>query len=78
VWLNTIPSKQGYLVDGKPTRCAKIMFVMRNRAARDAKLAAAQVDALVILVQEGHEQSAVSEARRGTVHRHYAKLGSRG
>lgn len=52
VWLNTIPSKQGYLHDGKPTRRAKIMFVMRNRAARDAKLAAAQVDALVILVQE--------------------------
>ena len=52
VWLNTIPSKQGYLHDGEPTRRAKIMFVMRNRAARDAKLAAAQVDALIILVQE--------------------------
>ena len=51
-WLSTIPSKQGYLVDGEPTRPAKIMFVMRNRTARDAKLAAAQVDALVILVQE--------------------------
>lgn len=51
-WLTTIPPKQGYLNDGKPTRRAKIMFVMRNRADRDARLAVAQVEALVSLVQE--------------------------
>jgi hypothetical protein len=51
-WLGTIPPGQGYLDKGKPTRHAKIMFVMRNRADRDARLAVAQVDALVALVQE--------------------------
>lgn len=40
------------MIDGKPTRRAKIMFVMRDRANRDAKLAVAQVDALISLVQE--------------------------
>jgi hypothetical protein len=51
-WLATVPAKHGCLVDGRPTRRAKIMFVMRNRADRDAKLAVAQVDALVSLIQK--------------------------
>jgi len=50
MWLATVPPKQGYLHEGKPTRRAKIMFLMRNRAGRDGQLAAAQVEALVVLV----------------------------
>jgi Predicted pPIWI-associating nuclease len=51
-WLTSIPAKKGYMDGGSPTRRAKIMFIMRNRADRDTRLAIAQVDALVSLIQE--------------------------
>ncbi len=52
VWLEGIPSKSDYLHDGRPTRKARVMFVMRNRARRDTALAVAQIDALGKLIQE--------------------------
>jgi hypothetical protein len=51
-WLLTIPNRPEYRANGKPTRRAKVMYVMRDRADRDAKLAATQVDTLAGLVQE--------------------------
>lgn len=52
-WIASVGPKRGWLgEDNRPTRRAKIMFVMRNRSDRDARLAAAQAEALVSLVQE--------------------------
>jgi Predicted pPIWI-associating nuclease len=52
-YLATMPASKEYLAEsGQPTRRAKIMFVMRDRANRDARLAAAQVESLSNLVQE--------------------------
>lgn len=59
-WLGTVPIRPGYTHNGRPTRRARVMFVMRHRPQRDADLAVAQVDALVDLVQGlvGNLQSA--------------------
>jgi len=49
-WVASVGDKPGWIVKGRPTRRAKIMFVMRQRSTRDARLADAQVEALVTLV----------------------------
>ena len=51
-WLGARVSQNGMLSNGRPTRRAKVMFVMRSRSVRDGKLASAQVEALVGLIQE--------------------------
>ncbi len=51
-WVAVIGEKPGWLSNGRPTRRAKVMFAMRNRSNRDARLAGSQVEALVTLVQD--------------------------
>lgn len=51
-WVAVVGEKPGWLSDGRPTRRAKVMFAMRNRSNRDARLAVSQVEALVTLVQD--------------------------
>lgn len=49
-WIAQVGPKSGWIDDkNRPTRRAKIMFVMRHRSERDAKLAVAQVEALATL-----------------------------
>lgn len=51
-WVAIVGEKPGWLASGRPTRRAKVMFAMRNRSRRDARLAVSQVEALVTLVQD--------------------------
>lgn len=51
-WVAVVGEKPGWLSNGRPTRRAKVMFAMRNRSKRDARLAVSQVEALVTLVQD--------------------------
>lgn len=51
-WVASVGHRPGWLSEGRPTRRAKIMFVMRERSKRDTRLAVAQVEALVTLVQD--------------------------
>ncbi len=51
-WLTIVGEKSGWLSNGRPTRRAKVMFAMRNRSKRDARLAVSQVEALVTLMQD--------------------------
>jgi hypothetical protein len=52
-WIAQVGPKSGWIDDkNRPTRRAKIMFVMRHRSERDAKLAVAQVEALATLVHD--------------------------
>lgn len=51
VWLGTIPPKPGYLDNGRPTRSARVMYIMRTRSKRDAALANAQVESLTSMIQ---------------------------
>jgi len=51
-WVAVVGEKPGWLSNGRPTRRAKVMFAMRNRSNRDARLAVSQVEALVTLVQD--------------------------
>lgn len=50
-WLQGRSVAGELLHDGAPTRRARVMFIMRDRSARDTRLAAAQVEALVSLIQ---------------------------
>ena len=51
-WIAQVGAKAGWIDDrNRPARRAKIMFVMRHRSDRDARLAVAQVEALTTLVQ---------------------------
>lgn len=53
-WIGIVGAKSGWL-DGtppRPTRRAKVMYVMRDRSTRDGKLAASQVESLASLVQD--------------------------
>lgn len=52
-WITEVGPKTGWVnvKTGAPTRRAKIMYAMRNRSARDARLAAEQVNALATMVQ---------------------------
>jgi hypothetical protein len=51
MWLSTIPPKPSYLDKGRPTRSAKVMYIMRTCSKRDAALAEAQVESLASLIQ---------------------------
>ncbi len=50
--VTVVGEKPGWLSNGRPTRRAKVMFALRNRSNRDARLAVPQVEALVTLVQD--------------------------
>jgi len=51
-WIAQVGVKQGWMDKSRPTRRAKVMFVMRHRSNRDARLAVSQVEALATLVQD--------------------------
>lgn len=53
-WIESVGAKAGWLDgrDNRPTRRAKIMFVMRDRSDRDAKLAVSQAEVLIGFVQD--------------------------
>lgn len=51
-WIADVGEQPGWVYEGRPTRRAKVMFVMRQRSKRDARLAASQVEALAALVQD--------------------------
>ena len=50
-WVAHEGARQGWMERNRPTRRAKVMFVMRHRSNRDARLAVSQVEALATLVQ---------------------------
>jgi hypothetical protein len=53
-WIEIVGVKTGWLdgPDSRPTRRAKIMYVMRKRSDRDAKLAVSQIESLIAFVQD--------------------------
>lgn len=51
-WIADVGEQPGWVHEGRPTRRAKVMFVMRHRSKRDARLAVSQVEALAALVQD--------------------------
>lgn len=51
-WIADVGEQSGWVHEGRPTRRAKVMFVMRHRSKRDARLAVSQVEALAALVQD--------------------------
>lgn len=51
-WIVSVGARQGWMDNNRPTRRAKVMFVMRHRSERDARLAVSQVEALATLVQD--------------------------
>lgn len=74
-WVKIVGEKPGWLSEGRPTRRAKVMFAMRNRSDRDARLAVSQVETLATLVQDvmqnlqsvKHGQAPVVAVMRGWV-----------
>jgi hypothetical protein len=51
-WIVHVSVKPGWMDKNSPTRRAKVMFAMRHRSNRDARLAVSQVEALATLVQD--------------------------
>jgi len=51
-WIVHVGAKPGWMDKNRPTRRAKVMFAMRHRSNRDARLAVSQVEALATLVQD--------------------------
>lgn len=51
-WIADVGEQSGWVHEGRPTRRAKVMFVMRHRSKRDARVAVSQVEALAALVQD--------------------------
>lgn len=51
-WIAEVGERPGWVHESRPTRRAKVMFVMRHRSQRDARLAVSQVEALAALVQD--------------------------
>lgn len=51
-WTTHVGAKRGWIESSRPTRRAKVMFVMRHRSDRDARLAVSQVEALATLIQD--------------------------
>jgi hypothetical protein len=51
-WIADVGERPGWMHGGRPTRRAKVMFVMRHRSKRDARLAVSQVEALATLVND--------------------------
>jgi len=50
-WIAEVGEKTGWMDKGRPTRQARVMFVMRHRASRDTKLVDAQVNSLIAQTQ---------------------------
>jgi hypothetical protein len=51
-WIVLVGVKPGWMDKNRPTRRARVMFAMRHRSNRDARLAVSQVEALATLVQD--------------------------
>jgi len=50
-WIAIVGAQPGWMERNRPTRRARVMFVMRHRSNQDARLATSQVECLATLVQ---------------------------
>ena len=75
-WIAIVGAKPGWMERNRPTRRARVMFVMRHRSNQDARLAISQVESLATLVQVvagnlqsvKHGEAPTMAVMRGWVH----------